>query len=41
MQRLSLAADRAKLCCSLELSSGGRTVRHEEEFPVTKGEAQP
>jgi hypothetical protein len=41
MERLSLSPDRTKLFCVMELSSGGRTVRHEEEFPVTGGEAQP
>jgi hypothetical protein len=41
MERLSFSPDRAKFSCVLELSSGGRTVRHEKEFPVTKGEVQP
>jgi len=38
MQRLSLSPDRTKLSCVLELSSGGRTVRHEEEFPATEAQ---
>lgn len=40
MQQLSLSPDGTKLSCVLELSSGGRTVRHEENFPVTQAEAQ-
>ena len=33
MERFSMAADRSTLSCTFEVSSGGRTVRHEEEFP--------
>lgn len=40
MQQLSLSPDGTKLFCVLELSSGGRMVRHEEEFPVTEAETQ-
>jgi hypothetical protein len=40
MERLSFSPDRTKLSCVLELSSGGRTVRFEEEFPVRKDRAQ-
>jgi hypothetical protein len=41
MERLSISPDRRQLFCVLELSSGGRTVRHKEEFPVSEAEAQP
>ena len=34
MERLSFSLDRATLICALELSSGGKTVRHEDAFPV-------
>jgi hypothetical protein len=34
MQRLSISEDRKKLSCAIELSSGGRTVSHTEEFPI-------
>jgi hypothetical protein len=34
MQRFSIAEDRKKLSCDVELSSGGRTVSHTEEFPI-------
>lgn len=34
MERLSLSPDRATLICALELSSGGKTVRHEDAFPL-------
>ncbi len=41
MERLSFSPpDRKKLACVLEISSGGRTVRYEEEFPVTGTETQ-
>ena len=40
MERLSFSPDRTKLSCVVELSSGGRTVRHEEEFTVTLAEPQ-
>lgn len=33
-ERLSLSSDRKKLLCSFTLSCGGRTVRHEDEFPA-------
>lgn len=36
MQRFSFTADGAEVLCIVELSSGGRTVRHEERFPRTK-----
>ena len=36
MERFSMSEDGTKLVCSVELSSGGRTVRHDEEFPVQK-----
>jgi hypothetical protein len=35
MQRLSISPDRKKLNCITELSSGGRRVRHEDEFPLS------
>ena len=35
-ERLSLSSDRATLICALELSSGGKTVRHEDAFPVAQ-----
>jgi hypothetical protein len=41
MERLSLSPDRTKLHCSLEISSGGRTVNYTEEFPITNAEAHP
>ena len=34
MRRLSISEDRRKLSFFLELSSGGRTVNHTEEFPI-------
>jgi hypothetical protein len=34
MERFSISDDRTKLSCLLELSSGGRTVRHSEDFPI-------
>lgn len=34
MERLSLSPDRTTLICTLELSNGGKTVRHEDAFPV-------
>jgi hypothetical protein len=34
MERFAISDDRTKLSCLLELSSGGHTVRHEEEFPI-------
>ena len=34
MQRFSISEDRKKLSCAIELSSGGRTVNHTEEFPI-------
>jgi hypothetical protein len=36
MERLSFSADRTALICALEISSGGRTVRHEDAFPVAR-----
>ena len=36
MQRFSFTADGTEFECVVELSSGGRTVRHEERFPRTK-----
>lgn len=35
MERYALSEDGTKLVCIIELSSGGRTVRHEDEFPVS------
>jgi hypothetical protein len=40
MERLSFSPDRTTLVCHLELSSGGHTVRHQDEFPITNAEAQ-
>jgi hypothetical protein len=40
MERLSFSPDRTRLSCTLELSSGGRTVNFREEFPILKKEAQ-
>lgn len=34
MERFSIDEERTKLTCTIELSSGGRTVRHEEQFPA-------
>lgn len=34
MERLSYSPDGASLICTLELTSGGRTVRHEDAFPA-------
>ncbi|HEX3445858.1 MAG TPA: hypothetical protein VHS80_14165 [Chthoniobacterales bacterium] len=34
MERLSFSQDRATLICALELSSSGKTVRHEDAFPL-------
>lgn len=34
MERFSLDENRTTLTCTIELSSGGRTVRHEEDFPI-------
>jgi hypothetical protein len=36
MERFSVSEDRTKLSCILELSSGGHTVRHEDEFPISQ-----
>ena len=36
MERFSLSPDRTKLFCQLELSSAGYTVRHSDEFPVSR-----
>ena len=33
MERLSISED-GRLCCAIELSSGGKTVRHSDEFPL-------
>jgi hypothetical protein len=41
MERLSFSPDGAKLICSLEIASGGHTVRHEDEFPLAQAEARP
>lgn len=32
MERLSISEDR-ELCCAIEMSSGGKTVRYSDEFP--------
>jgi hypothetical protein len=40
MQRLSISPDRTRLNCIVELSSGGHTVRHEDEFPFSSSSAQ-
>jgi hypothetical protein len=37
-ERLSLSTDRTKLLCTLTLSCGGQTLRHEDEFPASLGE---
>ena len=34
---LWLSADRTKLLCTLTLSCGGQTLRHEDEFPASRG----
>jgi hypothetical protein len=34
MQRLSFSTDRTALICSLEIASGGQTLRHEDAFPI-------
>jgi hypothetical protein len=36
MERFSVAADRTALSCTLELSSGGHTVQHQETFPLNR-----
>ena len=36
MERLSFSPERASLVCTLELCSGGHTVRHEDTFPVSE-----
>ena len=33
-ERLSISEDRKKLSCILELSSGGRTIRYTDDFPI-------
>ena len=35
MERFSISPDRGKFLCRLELSSGGQTVRHSDEFPIS------
>ena len=35
MERFSISPDRTKLFCRLELSSGGYTVQHSDEFPIS------
>lgn len=34
MERLAFSLDRTAFHCSLEISSGGHTVRHEDQFPI-------
>jgi hypothetical protein len=38
MERVSLSPDRTTLVCSLEIASGGQTVRHEDAFPSSRGQ---
>jgi len=38
MERLSFSADRTMLVCSLEISSGGHTVQHQDGFPISSGQ---
>jgi hypothetical protein len=40
MERMSLSEDRTELCYTIELASGGRTIRHEERFPVTGAQSE-
>jgi hypothetical protein len=40
MERLSFSPDCTKLRCSLEIASGGQSVQHEDEFPVTRAQTQ-
>jgi|SRR5271163_1548174 len=35
MNRLAFSEDQTKLSFSLEVSSGGKTMRYEDEFPIT------
>jgi hypothetical protein len=35
MDRLAFSEDKARLSFSLEVSSGGKTVRYKDDFPVT------
>jgi hypothetical protein len=34
MERLSFSSDGTAFLCSLEISSGGHTIRHEDQFPI-------
>jgi hypothetical protein len=36
MERFSISPDRKKLFCRLELSSGGHTVQHSDEFSISR-----
>lgn len=38
MERLSFSPDRTTFLCSLELSSGGHTVCHEDRFPISQAQ---
>jgi hypothetical protein len=40
MERFSISSDRTKLFCRLELSSGGHTVQHSDEFPISRSERE-
>jgi len=35
MNRLAFSEDKTRLSFSLEVSSGGKTVRYEDDFPIT------
>jgi len=41
MERYALSEDGTKLVCTIELSSGGHTVRHEDEFPISPETRNP
>jgi hypothetical protein len=36
MERLSFSPDRTSLVCALEITSGGRTVRYQDDFPTSR-----
>jgi hypothetical protein len=40
MERLSFSSDGTAFLCSLEVASGGHTVRHEDQFPIAKEKEQ-
>ena len=40
MERLSFSPDRTTLICAIDISSSGRSVRHEDGFPISQASGQ-